>query len=535
MSAVLLTTTLIAATPPLGPIKQIDAGVLNIGYAELGPATGLPWSCCTAGRTTSTATTRWRPCLAAKGYRVIVPYLRGYGTTRFLSTDTFRNAQQSAVALDVIKLMDALGIGKAILGGFDWGSRTVDIVAALWPERCKGIVAGADTWSPTSTRSGSLSRPSQSWMVVPVLLRHRPRPHRIRREPARFRQADLEARLAEVEVRQDAAYDADRRVFRQPDHVDIVIHNYRWRLGLAKGEPQYDAFEQKLAERPPITVPAITIASDFDGPLADGKAYASLYTGKHSHRVLKDIGHDVPQEAPAAFAQAIVDVDRSLAMSPTGLRLLFAVGFRGGRIAAARDPGQATARASFPSLAGATGWLNSPALTAAGLRGKVVLVDFWTFTCVNWLRTLPYLRAWATKYKDQPLVIIGVHTPEFGIETGRRGHPPVREGDGHRVSGRGRQRLRRLARLRQPLLAGALRVRCAGPPAASPIRRRRVRARGADRPAAACRGRSSARRPAGDGRDPRHRGARRPRPRVPGNVRRPCACRTVCLAGRRRP
>ena len=307
MSAAILMTALIGAVP-LGPIKQIDAGVLNIGYAEVGPAGGTPVILLHGWPYDIHSYEEVAPLLAAKGYRVIVPYLRGYGTTRFLSADTFRNAQQSAVALDIVKLMDALGIQKAIIGGFDWGSRTVDIIAALWPERCIGIVAVS------------------GYLVTNVAAQQKPLP------PAaeygwwyQYYFATDRGRLGYSENRHDfdkliwklaspgwnfddATYDRTAASFDNPDHVDIVVHNYRWRLGLAKGEPQYDALEQKLASGPPITVPAITIASDFDGPLADGKAYAKKYTGKYSHRVLKGIGHNVPQEAPSAFAQAIIDV-----------------------------------------------------------------------------------------------------------------------------------------------------------------------------------------------------------------------------------
>jgi len=307
MSAAILMTALIGAVP-LGPIKQIDAGVLNIGYAEVGPAGGTPVILLHGWPYDIHSYEEVAPLLAAKGYRVIVPYLRGYGTTRFLSADTFRNAQQSAVALDIVKLMDALGIQKAIIGGFDWGSRTVDIIAALWPERCIGIVAVS------------------GYLVTNVAAQQKPLP------PAaeygwwyQYYFATDRGRLGYSENRHDfdkliwklaspgwnfddATYDRTAASFDNPDHVAIVVHNYRWRLGLAKGEPQYDALEQKLASGPPITVPAITIASDFDGPLADGKAYAKKYTGKYSHRVLKGIGHNVPQEAPAAFAQAIIDV-----------------------------------------------------------------------------------------------------------------------------------------------------------------------------------------------------------------------------------
>jgi pimeloyl-ACP methyl ester carboxylesterase len=300
---------LLIAAAAFGPMKQIDAGVLNVGYVEMGPATGTPVILLHGWPYDIHSYEEAAPLLAEKGYRVIVPYLRGYGTTRFLSSSTIRNGQQSAVALDVVKLMDALKIDKAVLGGFDWGSRTVDIVAALWPERCKGIVAVS------------------GYIVTNIEAQKKPLP------PAaelgwwyQFYFATDRGRLGYTQYHHDfdkliwkiaspkwnfddATYERSAEAFENRDHVDIVIHNYRWRQGLAKGERQYDTLEKKLATRPPITVPSITIGSDFDGAFADGKSYSSQYIGKHEHRLLEGIGHNVPQEAPGAFAQAIVDVD----------------------------------------------------------------------------------------------------------------------------------------------------------------------------------------------------------------------------------
>ena len=308
MSAAVLIAVLIGATP-LGPLKQIDAGVLNVGYVEAGPATGTPVILLHGWPYDIHSYEEVVPLLAAKGYRVIVPYLRGYGSTRFLSAETFRNAQQAAVALDVIKLMDALGIKQAIVGGFDWGSRTADILAALWPERCKGLVA-VSGYLITNVDAQKKPLPPAAelgWWYQYYFATDR---GRLGYSQNRHDFDKLIWKLASPTWNfDDATYARSAASFDNPDHVDIVIHNYRWRLGLAKGEPQYDALEQKLAARPPITVPAITIASDFDGPLADGKAYASQFKGKYSHRVLKGIGHNVPQEAPAEFAQAIIDVD----------------------------------------------------------------------------------------------------------------------------------------------------------------------------------------------------------------------------------
>jgi pimeloyl-ACP methyl ester carboxylesterase len=294
---------------PLAPIKQIDAGVLSVGYAEAGPPRGTPVVLLHGWPYDIHSYDEVAPLLAAKGYRVIVPYLRGYGTTRFLSNTTFRNAQQSAVALDIVKLMDALGIERAIIGGFDWGARTADIMATLWPQRCIGIVAvsGYLVTNVDSQRKPLPPVAELGWWYQYYFATDR---GRTGYSENRHDFDKLIWKLASPTWNfDDATFDRTAASFENPDHVDIVIHNYRWRLGIAKGEPQYDDFEQKLAARPPITVPAITIASDFDGPLADGKAYAGQYTGKHSHRVLKGIGHNVPQEAPAAFAQAIIDVD----------------------------------------------------------------------------------------------------------------------------------------------------------------------------------------------------------------------------------
>ena len=290
-------------------IKQIDAGLLNVGYAEAGPADGPAVLLLHGWPYDIYSFVDVAPMLASAGYRVIVPYVRGYGSTRFLSSDTFRNGQQAAVALDAIALMDALKIDKAILGGFDWGSRSADIVAALWPERCSALVAVS------------------GYLIVNLQANLRPL------SPAaelgwwyQYYFATTRGRTGYSENRNDfngliwkmtspkwdfddATFHRTAESFENPDHVDIVIHNYRWRLSLAQGEPKYDHLEQKLFAGPVITVPTITIASDFDGPAADGVGYRRKFTGKYSHRILKGIGHNVPQEAPREFAQAVIDVD----------------------------------------------------------------------------------------------------------------------------------------------------------------------------------------------------------------------------------
>jgi pimeloyl-ACP methyl ester carboxylesterase len=292
----------------LGPIKQIDAGLLNVGYAEAGPANGPAVILLHGWPYDIHSYVDVAPLLASAGYRVIVPYLRGYGATRFLSNQTVRNGQQSAVALDITALMDALKIKKAIFGGFDWGARTVDIIAALWPERCNGIVA-VSGYLITNIKANQQPLPpiaELGWWYQYYFSTERGQ-----LGYSKYTYDFNKLIWKNVSPKwsfDDATFDRTAASFKNPDHVSIVIHNYRWRLGLAKGEPQYDQLEQKLFDAPVIAVPAITIASDFDGPAADGKSYANKFSGKYSHRILKGIGHNVPQEAPEAFAKAIVDV-----------------------------------------------------------------------------------------------------------------------------------------------------------------------------------------------------------------------------------
>ena len=297
------------ANTSFGALKQIDAGVLNIGYAEAGPANGPPVILLHGWPYDIHSYVDVAPVLAAAGYRVIVPYLRGYGTTRFLSADTFRNGQQSVVALDIIALMDALKIEKAVLGGFDWGARTAGVMAALWPQRCKALVS-VSGYLITSRKANLQPLPPAAelgwWYQYYFstdrgVLGYRQNTH------------DFNKLIWKIVSPKwnfdDATYDRTAASFGNPDHVSIVIHNYRWRLSLAKGEPRYDDFEQKLSGSPVIAVPTITISSDFDGAASDGTAYRNKFSGKYSHRVLQGIGHNVPQEDPGSFAKAIVDVD----------------------------------------------------------------------------------------------------------------------------------------------------------------------------------------------------------------------------------
>ena len=294
-----------------GPLKQIDAGVLNIGYAETGPASGRPVILLHGWPYDIHSFVEVAPLLASAGYRVIVPYLRGYGTTRFLSSTTPRNGQPSALAVDVIALMDALKIEKAILGGFDWGGRNADIVAVLWPERCKALVS-VSGYLIGSQQAGKLPLPPKAelqWWYQYYFATERGRNgyDKYRRDFAK-----LIWQLASPKWNfDDAIFDRSAAAFDNPDHVAIVIHNYRWRLLLAEGEPKYDELEKKLAQSPAITVPTITLEGDANGaPHSDASAYASKFAGKYEHRVVNGgVGHNLPQEAPEAFAKAVVDVD----------------------------------------------------------------------------------------------------------------------------------------------------------------------------------------------------------------------------------
>jgi pimeloyl-ACP methyl ester carboxylesterase len=295
----------------LGQIKQIDAGVLTVGYAEVGPSDGRavillhgwPYDIYTFADVA--------PLLASAGYRVIVPYLRGYGTTRFLSSQTPRNAQQAVLAVDLVALMDALNIEKAILAGYDWGGRSADIVAALWPERCKALVSG-NGYLIGSQRAGKQPLPpgaEYGWWFQYYFATERGQAgyDKYRRDFAK-----LMWRLTSPKWNfDDATFDRTAPSFDNPDHVAIVIHNYRWRLGLAEGEPKYNNLEERLAQGPLIKVSAITLEGDANGaPHPDAASYANKFSGRYEHRVISGgVGHNLPQEAPEAFAKAVVDVD----------------------------------------------------------------------------------------------------------------------------------------------------------------------------------------------------------------------------------
>jgi pimeloyl-ACP methyl ester carboxylesterase len=303
----------IAVAAPTGSsndtLKQIDAGVLNVGYAEAGPASGRPVILLHGWPYDIHAFEEVAPILAAKGYRVIIPYLRGYGTTRFLSDDTIRNGEQAAIAVDIIALMDALKIQKAIIGGFDWGSRTAVILAALWPDRVKALVA-VSGYIVTNLQANLQPLPPKAelgWWYQYYFATERG-VLGYTKNTNEFNKL-IWQRASPKWNFDDATFARTAASFNNPDHVKIVIHNYRWRLSLADGEAKYSDLEQKIFAGPSISVPSITISSDFDGAAADGKAYASKFIGKYDHRILNGIGHNVPQEDPRAFAKAIVDVD----------------------------------------------------------------------------------------------------------------------------------------------------------------------------------------------------------------------------------
>ena len=307
-----------AQIPPIKPgtntsfasLKQIDAGVLNIGYAEAGPADGHAVILLHGWPYDIYSFVDVAPLLASAGYRVIVPYLRGYGSTQFLSSDTPRNGQQSVVAVDVIALMDSLKIERATIGGFDWGARTANIVAALWPERCKAMVS-VSGYLIGNQQAGKIPLPPNAelqWWYQYYFATER---GRVGYDKYRHDFSRLIWQLASPKWKfDDTTFDRTAASFDNPDHVSVVIHNYRWRLGLAEGESKYDELENRLAKGPVITVPTITLEGDANGaPYPDPSTYAKKFTGKYTHRTITGgIGHNLPQEAPKDFAKAIIDV-----------------------------------------------------------------------------------------------------------------------------------------------------------------------------------------------------------------------------------
>ena len=300
-----------ATTVSFGPLKQVDAGVLDVGYAEAGPAGGPVVLLLHGWPYDIHSYVEVTPLLAAAGYRVVVPHLRGFGTTRFRSGETFRNGQQSALAVDAVALMDALEIEQAIIAGFDWGARAANVIAALWPERCKAMVSvsGYLIGSPEANKLPLPPAAELQWWYQYYFATER---GRAGYDKYRHDFARLIWQLASPNWDFDAAtFDRSAASLDNPDHVSIVIHNYRWRLGLAEGEPELDDLEKRLAGGPVITVPTITLEGDANGaPHPDSSSYADKFSGKYAHRIIGGgVGHNLPQEAPQAFAEAVVEVD----------------------------------------------------------------------------------------------------------------------------------------------------------------------------------------------------------------------------------
>lgn len=295
---------------PFSDIRQIRAGTLDVGYVDVGPANGPVAVLLHGWPYDIHAFADVAPRLTAAGYRVIIPYLRGYGSTRFLSSDTPRNGQQAAIAVDIIALMDALKIERAVIAGFDWGARTADIMAALWPERCQALVS-VSGYLIGSQEGNRKPLPPQAefqwWYQFYFATERGAAGYAANRDGFN----KLIWQLASPQWKfDDATYQRSARSFDNPDHVEIVIHNYRWRLALAEGEAQYDELEKRLATAPKITVPTITLEGDANGaPHPPPAAYAKQFTGKYQHRTITGgIGHNLPQEAPQAFAEAVLQV-----------------------------------------------------------------------------------------------------------------------------------------------------------------------------------------------------------------------------------
>jgi pimeloyl-ACP methyl ester carboxylesterase len=297
------------ARAPMGPIQQIDAGVLNIGYVDLGPRDGAPILLFHGWPYDIHAFEDVVPVLVAKGHRVVIPHLRGHGTTTFRSAQAPRNAQQAALGADGLALMDALGIKKAVVAGFDWGARTADIVAALWPERCQALVSVSGYLIGSQAANAKPLLPAQElqWWYQFYFATERGKAGYAANTNAFNKQI---WHLASPRWKfDDATFERSAASFVNPDHVAIVIHNYRWRLGLAEGEAKFAELEAKLAAAPSITVPTITMEGDANGaPHPDPSVYRKRFTAQYEHRLISGgIGHNLPQEAPRAFAKAVLD------------------------------------------------------------------------------------------------------------------------------------------------------------------------------------------------------------------------------------
>jgi len=301
----------VTAAQTFGPLKHIKAGVLDVAYVEQGPADGPAVILLHGWPYDIHSFQDVAPVLAAQGYRVLVPYVRGYGETRFLSAQTPRNAQPSALASDVIAFMDALHVERAVLAGFDWGARTADIVSALWPERVKALVSVSGYLISSQEAAKAPLPPSAElqWWYQYYFATER---GQAGYETDRHAFARLIWQTASPKwAFDDATFERSAKALDNPDQVAITVHNYRWRLGLAQGETRYDPLEAKLARLPSIGVPTIALEGDANGaPHPPAEAYAQRFTGKYEYRLISGgVGHNLPQEAPQAFAKAVVDAD----------------------------------------------------------------------------------------------------------------------------------------------------------------------------------------------------------------------------------
>jgi len=292
------------------PLRHIRAGVLDVAYFEAGPAEGPPVFLMHGFPYDIHAYAEVTPLLAAAGCRVIVPYLRGYGPTRFLSDDTPRSGEQAALGADLLALMDALGIARAVLGGYDWGGRAACVVAALWPERCAGLV---------SLNSYNIQNIAQAMEPEPPDNEQRLwYQYYFHSERGRAGLAANRRALARLLWQlwsptwafDDATFERSAGAFDNPDFVDVVIHSYRHRFGLVPGDPACAEIERRLAAQPAIGVPTITFDGADDGvrPPADAAAHAYHFTGPRSHRLVAGAGHNLPQEVPHVFAAAVLEL-----------------------------------------------------------------------------------------------------------------------------------------------------------------------------------------------------------------------------------
>jgi pimeloyl-ACP methyl ester carboxylesterase len=291
-------------------LRRVDAGVLDVAYYETGPIDGPAVILLHGFPYDIHSYVDVAPQLAAQGCRVIVPYLRGFGATRFRETATLRSGEQAALGADVIALMDALGIKRAVLAGHNWGGRAACVAAALWPDRCRGLVTVNSYLIQDLARAMVPINPDYEaslWYEYYFQIeRGRAGLAANRREIARI----LWEEWSPDWDFDDTTFDRTADAHDNPDYVDVVIHSYRHRFGQASGDPQYADLQRRLASLPAISVPSVTLDGDSDGvlPASDGRASASKFVGRRVHRVVPGAGHNVPQEAPEAFAAAVIEV-----------------------------------------------------------------------------------------------------------------------------------------------------------------------------------------------------------------------------------